>query len=451
MEVLVLKCVGGVRIVRSIVRVSLLLLVAGVLMTPGPAAAQQPATPEEIQQRREEMERQKRDYFRDKALADSFNKRVARYVALRDSIPFLTVPGTTNLVRVYVNRHDVHQIARDLYFLTDGATESGFENSYWKDFLLINQADRYADKVVEYGPLDAEAPDDNIAVFINIRKSGSTAVIPSLTAADSALAKQLSDPAVRAHKRRLRELVELLALEAGDPPPVIAPLPPSGDTRYALFRARETTPQTIWPPRRITDESSMMYAFAAERSDVDVTQPTSLEPSPPAETLSRGLNMLGKDYQGYDTRYEPKTFQLYPEAGAMGLYGVRDAAGTPLTTPGLYFSFNQKLWNILLFNQTAFAAFSTGTAPSVNGGILNAGLDYDFGYFALAGMVGIAGYNAVGETTSGLSYSGGIHVPLSRSVYIGGIWMHSDAKVTRGTSRMGLSDPGFIGLSLTIR
>ena len=450
-----MKCVsalGGVRIARCAVRISLLLLVAGILMTPRPTSAQTPpATPEEIQKRREEMERKKREYFRDRARAESFNKRVARYVALRDSIPFLTVPGTTNLVRVYVNRHNVKEIARDLYFLTDGSTERGFQNGYWKDFLLINQADRYADKMVEYGPLDAEEPDDNIAVFINIRKQGAAAVIPTLTANDSALAKQLTDPAVRAHKRRLRELVEQLALEVGEPPPAIAPLPPSGDTRYALFGEREGEPQNIWPPRRITDESSMMYAFAEERSDVDVTEPASLEPSPPAETLSRGLNMLGKDYQGYDTRYEPKTFQLYPEAGAMGLYGVRDAAGKPLTTPGLYFSFNQKLWNLLLLNQTAFAAFSTGSAPSVNGGILNAGLDYDFGYFALAGMVGVAGFNAAGETTSGLSFSGRLHVPLSRSVYVGGIWMHSDATVRRGTSRLGLSNPGFIGLSLTIR
>jgi hypothetical protein len=372
-------------------------------------------------------------------------------VALRDSIPFLTVPGTTNLVRVFVNRHDVKQIARELYFLTDGSTEAGFENGYWRDFLIINQADRYADQVVEYGPLDADAPDDNIAVFVNIRKQGSSAVIPTLTASDSALAKQLSDPAVRAHKRRLRELVEQLALEAGEPPPPIAPLAPSGATRFALFRQKQDEPQNIWPPRRITDESSMMYAFAAERSDVDITQATSLDPSPPAETLSRGLNMLGKDYQGYDTRYEPKTFQLYPEAGAMGFYGVRDATGTPMTTPGLYFSFNQKLWNILLFNETAFAAFSTDSAPSVNGGILNVGFDYDFRYFAVAGMAGIAGYNAVGETTSGLSYSGRIQVPLSRTVYIGGIWMHSEASVRRGTSRLGLSNPGFIGVNLTIR
>ena len=164
---------------RHAMRISLLLLVAGILMTPGPTSAQTPpATSEEIQKRREEMERKKREYFREKARAESFNKRVARYVALRDSIPFLTVPGTTNLVRVYVNRHDVKEIARDLYFLTDGATEQGFQDSYWQDFLIINQADRYADKVVEYGPLDAEAPDDNIAVFINIRKQGTEAVVP---------------------------------------------------------------------------------------------------------------------------------------------------------------------------------------------------------------------------------------------------------------------------------
>jgi hypothetical protein len=429
----------------------MLLLTMGVLLGPTLAQAQETLSPEEIQKRREEIERQKRQYQREKAMAEDFNKRVARYVALRDSIPFLTVPGTTNLVRVYVNQHDVEEIARDLYFLTDGATEQGFQHDYWKPFLIINQADRYADNMIEYGPLDADAPDDNIAVFINIRKQGISAVIPTLTANDSALAKQLTDPAVRAHKRRLRELVERLALEAGPPPPTIAPAAPSGETRFAMFREKQDEPENIWPPRRITDESSMMYAFAEERSDVDITQPISLEPAPPSVMLSRGINMLGPDYQGYDTRYEPKTFQLHPEAGAMGFYGGRDPLGNPQTQPGLYFSFNQKLWNILLFNETAFAAFSSGNAPAVNGGILNVGFDYDFDYFTLAGMVGIAGYNVIGESTSALSYSGRLQVPLSNSIYLGGIWMHSEATVRRGDSLLGLSNPGFIGLNLTIR
>jgi hypothetical protein len=428
-----------------------MLLLTLLVLSGSRVATAQEVSAEEIQKRREEMERKKQEFLQEKAKAEDFNKRVSRYVALRDSIPFLTVPGTTNLVRVYVNQHDVKKIAHDLYFLTDGATEKGFERDYWRPFLIINQADRYADKMVEYGPLDAEAPDDNIAVFINIRKQGMSAVIPQLTANDSALAKQLTDPAVRAHKRRLRELVEQLALEAGPPPPAIPPPPPTGDTRYALFREMQDETETIWPPRRITDQSSMMYAFAEERSDVDITQPVSLEPAPPSVMLSRGINMLGPDYQGYDTRYEPKTFQLHPEAGAMGFYGGRDPLGNPQTQPGLYFSFNQKLWNILLFNETAFAAFSSGNAPAVNGGILNVGFDYDFDYFTLAGMVGIAGYNAIGQSTSGLSYSGRLQVPLSRTVYLGGIWMHSEASMRRGDSLLGLSNPGFIGLNLTIR
>jgi hypothetical protein len=135
----------------------------------------------------------------------------------------------------------------------------------------------------------------------------------------------------------------------------------------------------------------------------------------------------------------------------MGFYGGRDPLGSPQTQPGLYFSFNQKLWNLLLFNETAFAAFSSGNAPAVNGGILNVGFDYDFDYFTLAGMVGIAGYNAIGQSTSGLSYSGRLQVPLSRTVYLGGIWMHSEASMRRGDSLLGLSNPGFIGLNLTIR
>jgi hypothetical protein len=442
---------GGEKIVRNAARALLLMMTVSLLLDPHPVAAQTAESSEAIQKRREEIERDKQEYIREKVSAENFNKRVARYVALRDSIPFLTVPGTTNLVRVYVNRHDVKQIARDLYFLTDGATEEGFRRDYWHSFLVINQADRYAEKVPEYGALSADAPDDNIAVYVNIRKRGATATIPTLSAKDSALAKQLTDPAVRAHKKRLRELVEALALEAGDPPPATGPPPPSGDTRYALFRAHQGEPQDIWPPRRITDESSMMYAFAEERSDVDINEPLSLEPAPPSWALSHGMNMLGEDYQGYDATYEPKTFQLHPEVGAMGFYGVRDALGNPTTQPGLYLAFNQKLWNILLFNETAFAAFSKDTAPAVNGGLLNVGFDYDFRYFALAGMVGIAGYNVVGETTSSLAYTGRLEIPVSPTIYIGAIWMHSEASITRGTSEVGLSSPGFIGVNLTIR
>jgi len=140
-------------------------MTAGLFLIPSFSIAQTDASSEAIQQRREKLEREKQEYFREKARAESFNKRVARYVALRDSIPFLTVPGTINLVRVYVNRHDIEQIARDLYFLTDGATESGFQNDYWKSLLVINQAEQYADGVPDYGALSAEAPDDNIAVL----------------------------------------------------------------------------------------------------------------------------------------------------------------------------------------------------------------------------------------------------------------------------------------------
>ena len=414
-----------------------------------PAQTSNPAPlSDEIQLRREDMEKRKQDYLREKALVEDFNARVARYKQIREAVPLLTVPGTTNLLRMYVNRHDLRDVSRQLYFLTDGASEEGFQRDYWPTILKLNQAGEYDGGLPLYGELLPDAPDDNNAVLLNIRKVGLQAVPSELTSEDSLLAQQLTDPAVRAYKRRLRESVRVAAEEAGAPPGVTGPQSMNAAPQVALFGGLVTEVRDEFPPRR-PDETSI-YANA-ERGPVVLAAPIATEPTPPALAMRYGVNMLGPEYEGYDTTYRPGKFVLQPEAGAMAFYGGRNPAGNPTTQPGLYFAFNQRLYNFLLFNESAFAAFSADDGPAVNGGVLNAGIELSPGQFTVAGMFGLAAFNVVGETETALSITGRIRYAITPDVYLGAIWMASGATQQQGDSYTGIQDAGFIGLNLTIR
>lgn len=412
-----------------------------------------PPLPEEIQRNREEMERKKLEYREEKARVDDLNRRVDEYKRLRETIPFTNVQGTSNLIQVYVNRHDVRQIARQLYDLTTNATPEGFERNYWRTFLFLNRADKYMGGMPQYGTFDPQHPEDNVAVFPNIRKRGLEAVVAEIATADTAWAMQLTAPVVEAYKKRLQERVMKTALEVGEPPPVVGPERMSGENVVPLFAKAATEPSSTYPARRITDETRLAAVQNTERPPVNVNQPISLEPAPPAWALQHEVTMLGPDYKGYNVEYQPGNFQLLPEGGAMAFFGGRDRFGNPRTQPGLYFGFNQRLWKLLLLNQTAFAAFSAGDAPAVNGGVLNAGVDLAVGPLSLAALVGYAAYNTVGKTDTGISFTGELRYLLAPRVYLGAIFTRSDVEIYQVPEEKltGITKPGFAGFSLTVR
>ena len=418
-------------------------------------AQEAPPSPDDIQRNREEMERKKVEYREEKARVDDLNARVERYKQLRETIPFTTVPGTSNLVQVHVNRHDVREVAKELYFLTTDATPEGFEREYWRTFLVLNQADKYMGGTPQYGTFDPQHPEENVAIFPNVRKRGLSAVVAEIATPDTAFAFQFTAPVVAAYERRLRERVAKQSLEAGEPPPPAGPASMPGVNTVPLFASAQKEPADIYPPRRIVDETRLAAAQRVERRPVPVALVVALEPAPAAWALRQEVTMLDPNYEGYNARYEPGKFELLPEGGPMAFFGGRDQQGNPRTQPGLYFSFNQKLWHLLLLNQTAFAAFSSGNAPDVNGGTLNAGLDFDIGPVGVAGMIGYSAHNTLGMTDAGVSFSGKIRVLLTQRVYLGGIYTVSNAEIfqvnSSGQKLNGITNPGFVGLSLTVR
>ena len=89
----------------------------------------------------------------------------------------------------------------------------------------------------------------------------------------------------------------------------------------------------------------------------------------------------------------------------------------------------------------------------MNGGALNAGIDIDLGPLNFAGMVGVTAFNVVGQTEVGPSFTGKLRWLLTPRLYLGGVFTMADASVfqVQNPPRNGIVNPGFVGLSLTVR
>ncbi len=418
------------------------------------AAAQDAPLSEVIQRNREEVERKRAEYRAESARVADFNARVERYKHLRETIPLSSVPGTTNLVQMYVNRHNVRDVARQIYNITTNASDAKFYEEYWKHFLALNQSHKYDGGMPLYGELDPERPEENVAVFPNIRKRGLEAVVARIDSVDILFGQNLSQPAVEYYRRRLRAQVEQWVLDVGPPePPTRGVQRMSGETRVALFRKVPNEVRDVFPPRRITDVTLLAAAQRVQREPVVLAQAISLDPAPPAWALRQEITALGPNYEGYNVAYKPGKFQLLPEGGAMAFFGGRNPRGESATQPGVYFSFNQKIFHFLLLNQTAFAAFSSSDAPSVNGGALNAGIDVDIGPVNFAGMAGVTAFNVVGTTEVGPSFTGKLRLLVTPRMYVGGVFTIANVEVfqVQDPPRNGIVNPGFVGLSVTVR
>jgi hypothetical protein len=435
-------------------------LVLGMAVATFPVSAPHAQVPssEEIQRQREDAEQRQREYLAEKARVDRINAKVADYKRLMETIPFELVPGTTNLVQVYVNGHDVRDVARRLYHIADGASDAGFTNHYWPMFLALNHAKQYDGGVPIYGKLDPEKPDQNLAVFQNVRKQDYSAILAPVTSQDSALALGITQEAVLAYRKRLVEDVQRLSARGG-PIEEVAPGPPSlpAEARFAIFTGLPSETRAQFPPRRMLPGAQSVFA---SRDSVAPDRPAPLDPLPPAWALRQGINMLGPQYEGYNLQYTPERLAMQPEVGPIVFLGGRDPLGNPRTQPGVYFALNQRLFNFLLLNESAFVAFSAGDAPGVNGGSLSAGLDFDLGIINIAGMVGLTGLRVVGHTASGPSFAGRIRVPVTNAVLVGAHYRWSNLERFRTESvdasgtligRTGVTKASYLGFGITLR
>ena len=434
----------------------ILLFAASALAAPVPARAQVPSS-EEIQRQREETERRQREYLAEKSRVDRINAKVAEYKRLMETIPFELVPGTTNLVQVYVNGHDVRDVARRIYNVSDGATDAGFASQYWPMFLALNHAKQYDGGLPLYGRLDPESPDKNLAVFQNVRKQEYSAVVAEVTSQDSALALGITQEAVLAYRKRLVDDVQKMAARGGVVNE-IQPGPPSlpAEANFALFAGMPSEPQAQYPPRRLPP-STLGYS---SKDSVLADRPAPLDPMPEAWVLRQGVNMLGPQYEGYNLDYTPERLSMQPEVGPIAFMGGRDAEGNPCTQPGLFFALNQRLFNFLLLNESAYVAFSAGGAPGVSGGSLSAGLDFDLRYVNIAGMVGLTGMRVVGATEHGPSFAVRALFPVTNALLVGAQYRWSNLEHFRtetpddsGTiiGRSGVTNASYFGVGITLR
>ena len=213
------------------------------------AVAQSPPS-ESIQKQREAMEREKLDYMDEKEKVEHINERVRRYKQLMASVPFELAPNTVNMVQVFVNGHDIRQIAWDLYSIADESSEERFAQSYWPKVLYLNRAKDYDTGMPSYGKLDANTPGINVALFPNIRKQGYRAVVAEISNQDSSAALAMTAPVVLAYRKRLAEQVESLAERGGEVLDVTGPASMPGENRVALFQGLQPEPAEQYPARR---------------------------------------------------------------------------------------------------------------------------------------------------------------------------------------------------------
>jgi hypothetical protein len=354
------------------------------------------------------------------------------------------------MVQVYMNGHDLRNVARQIYDVSDGATDAGFQSSYWPMVLWLNGARAYHTGLPQYGKLEPQAAETNVALFPNVRKQGYKAVVAPILNADSALAQQMVMPVVEAYKKRLDEDVLRLAQRSGD---VFVPAPPPslpGENHVALFQGLQTEPLEQYPPRRLTTPSQFVST-----DPVAVDRPVPLDPAPPAWALRQGVNMLGPNYEGYNMQYQPNKFDLAPEFAPIAMMGGRDALGNARVQPGFHFGLNQRFFKYLRVNEAAFVAFEAGDAPPMNGGSLNAGLGATFGPVDLSGMAGVMGVNVVGDVEFGPALTGKVRVPVTDHLQAIGVYKYTDITRYRVEDETGghtgVSNANYFGLGVIVR
>jgi hypothetical protein len=442
-----------------------LVTAAGLSFSTLPALAQHGSTPaknptpdspapetssEDIQRQRLEAERQRADYLAEKARVEHINERVRQYKELMARIPFELAPNTVNMVMVYMNDQNLQKIAREIFDISDNSTTEKFEDSYWPMVLYLNRASDYYDGMPHYGKLDPESPEDNVALFPNVRKQGYKAVVSRISSEDSVISQRMTGPPLVAFRKRLQEQVRTLAAQGGEVPEAKAPARMPGENRVALFQGLQSEPQDTYPSRSNPESSKFVST-----EPVVVDRQIALDPSPPAWALRQGINMLGPNYEGYNVQYTPDRFDLAPEMAPIAFMGGRDPQGNARIQPGFHFGLNQRFFGFLVANECAFVAFGAAEAPSMNGGSVNAGLDANLSVFNLSALVGAAGVNVVGGFEFGPAFTGKVRVPVTPRMQILGLYTYTTItkyQVEDATGgHTGVSNASYAGLGIVVR
>ena len=405
-------------------------------------------SPEEIQRQRLEAERQRVEYEQEVQRIEHINERVRLYKELMARIPFQLAPNTSNMVLVYMNGHDLRQTARQIYDISDGASDAGFQSTYWPMVQYLNRAKDYDTGHPSYPKLDPEKPEINVALFPNVRKQGYRAVVAQIANEDSSMALQMTAPVVLAYRKRLEEQVQRMAAAGGEVAEIEGPARMPADNRVALFQGLQQEPRDTYPPRRTSSKLVSTEPVAVDRA-------VPLDPAPPAWALRQGVNMLGPEYEGYNVKYSPDKFDLAPEFAPIAFMGGRDPQGNARTQPGFHFGLNQRFFGFLVTNESAFVAFSAADAPSMNGGSLNAGLDVNIRIVNVAALAGLAGVNVVGGFEAGPAFTGKLRVAVIPRLYVFGLYTYSN--ITRyqvedaSGGRTGVSNASYCGLGVVVR
>jgi hypothetical protein len=178
--------------------------------------------------------------------------------------------------------------------------------------------------------------------------------------------------------------------------------------------------------------------------------------------LRQGVNMLGPNYQGYNVQYTPDKFDLAPEFAPIAFLGGRDPGAKPRTQPGMHFGLNQRFFNFLLVNESAFVAFSSGGAPSMNGGSVNGGISLAFLHpFDLVLLGGLTAVNVDSGFHGGPNFTGKLRVEVLSHVWLFGLgtvtpidhlrveYKDSSGKIIGG--RTGVINATYFGLGVLLR
>jgi hypothetical protein len=225
----------------------------------------------------------------------------------------------------------------------------------------------------------------------------------------------------------------------------------------ALFQGLPKDTADQYPARR-----AQAGAALVSTEPVVVERPVPLDPSPPAWALRQGVNMLGPGYEGYNMQYQPDKFDLAPEFAPIAFLGGRDPAGKARTQPGLHFGLNQRFFNLLLVSESAFVAFSSGDAPSMNGGSLDGGISLAFlRPFDLILMGGLTAVNVENSFDFGPNFTGKLRMEVASHVWLFGFGtitpidhLRVEFKDSSGNligGRTGVINASYFGLGVLLR
>ena len=117
---------------------------------------------------------------------------------------------------------------------------------------------------------------------------------------------------------------------------------------------------------------------------------------------------------------------------------------------------NQRFFDFLRVNESAFVAFSAGDAPGVNGGSVNAGLGMLVGGMVdISALVGYAGMSVVGDAEFGPMLTGKARMTIANHLQLFGMYAYTNITHFRVEDETGghtgVSNANYFGIGVVVR